>query len=106
MCNCRYLRYESAEVRNQSPGKIEHLLKEIIIPEHEEIFDCFEGYKKCLKEKTGPYQLPDIKGKIYSYKEALGLMKKEKKDRFMPEYWDFQNSFLVPLKKFLLKNLS
>ena len=90
---------------NQGPGKIENLLKQIVRPEHEEVFGCFEDYKKCLEEKDVSYQLPDIKGKIYSYKEALGLMRQRKEDRFRPEYWDFQSSSLDPLKFFLLENL-
>ena len=90
---------------NQGPGKVESLLKKIVKMEHEKVFDCFESYKKCLKEKDVSYQLPDIKGKIYSYKEALGLMKQNKENRFDPKYWDFQNSSLDPLKFFLLENL-
>ena len=91
---------------NQLPGKIEHLLEEIVIPEHKKIFNCFENYKECLKEKNVSYQLPDIKGKIYSYKEALGVMEEKEENRFKPEYWDFQNSSLLPLKNFLLEYLS
>ena len=91
---------------NQLPGKIEHLLEKIVMPEHKEIFDCFESYKKCLEEKEASYQLPDIKGKIYSYKEALGVMEEKEENRFEPQYWDFQNSFLLPLKNFLLEYLS
>ena len=91
---------------NRKSGKIENLLKEIVMPEHKKIFDCFQSYKECLKGKDASYQLPDIKGKIYSYKEALGVVKKKGESRFSPEYWDFQNSFLVPLKNFLLEGLS
>ena len=91
---------------NQLPGEIEDLLEKIVRPEHKKIFDCFESYKKCLKGKNASYQPPNIKGKIYSYKQALGIMEENKENHFKPRYWDFQNSFLVPLKIFLLEGLS
>lgn len=91
---------------NQLPGEIEHLLEKIALPEHKKIFDCFDGYKACLEGKDESYQLPDMKVKIYCYKKALGIMKEEKENPFKPEYWDFQNPCLDPLKNFLLKNLS
>lgn len=88
---------------NKKQGNIEDLLEQIILPDKQDIFECFENYKKCLKERNKGYQLPNKKGKIYSYKEALGALDKEK--QFKPEYWNFNNSALDPLKKFLLKNL-
>ena len=93
---------------NKEPGEIEDLLMEIVVAEHKKVFDCFEDYKKCLKRKNVDYELPDIKGKVYSYKEATGIFKKEKKEKenyFRPKYWDFQNPFLDPLKVFIKKYL-
>lgn len=88
---------------NSSEGNIECLLEQIILPDKQDIFDCFENYKRCLTEKNKGYQLPNKKGKIYSYKEALGALGKEK--QFKPEYWNFNSSKLDPLKRFLLENL-
>lgn len=89
---------------NQSDGILENLLEEIIIPEQADIFRCFENYKKCLKKHN--YITPNIKGKIYSYKEALGALKENKKeDEFNTKYWNFESPALEPLKDFLLKNL-
>lgn len=88
---------------NRSKGNLEYLLEQIILPDKQDIFECFENYKRCLKERNKGYQLPNKKGKIYSYKEALGALDKEK--QFKPEYWDFDNSALDPLKHFLLENL-
>ncbi|MCY4210330.1 MAG: hypothetical protein OXD47_01630 [Gammaproteobacteria bacterium] len=89
---------------NRSAGILENLLEQIIHPEHEDIFICFENYKKCLGEKQQEYEMPNIKGKIYSYKEALGVIKEHEK-HFHPEYWDFNSVALKPLKGFLLKNI-
>lgn len=91
---------------NSNNGNLEDLLEQIILPEEEGIFECFENYKKCLKERNKGYQLPNKKGKIYSYKEALGALDKERKEKqFKSEYWDFDSSALDPLKHFLLENL-
>ena len=88
---------------NSSNGNLEYLLEQIILPDKQDIFDCFKAYKRCLKERNKGYQLPDKKAKIYSYKEALGAKDEEK--QFKPEYWNFDSSALDPLKRFLLENL-
>ena len=91
---------------NQSKGILENLLEKIVIPEHEDIFTCFENYENCLKRKNPDYILPGTKGKIYGYKEALGAMnERNKKKQFHPEYWNFDSPALNPLKDFLLENL-
>ena len=91
---------------NQSDGILENLLEKIVITEHKDIFKCFEEYKKCLNRKNPDYISPDIKGKIYGYKEALGAMDKGNKEKqFFPEYWNFDSPALNPLKDFLLENL-
>ena len=91
---------------NQGSGKLENLLEKIIRRENKDIFHCFDAYKKCLKEKNTSYKLPGKKAKIYSYKQALGVIEKGKEHHFKPEYWNFQSSFLKPLKTFLSKNFS
>ena len=88
---------------NSSEGNIEDLLEKIILPNKQDIFECFEAYKKCLTEKNKDYQLPDKKAKIYSYKEALGA--KHGEEQFKPEHWNFDSPALDPLKNFLLENL-
>ena len=91
---------------NSNNGNLECLLEEIILPDKQDIFECFENYERCLEERNKGYQLPNQKAKIYSYKEALGaLAEKHREAQFKPEYWDFDNSALDPLKNFLLKNL-
>ena len=84
---------------NQSNGDLENLLEQIILREHAGIFECFENYEKCLKDKNNGYISPDMKGKIYAYTEALGA--KGKSNQYCSEYWDFQHPSLNPLKKFL-----
>ncbi|MDD9885590.1 MAG: hypothetical protein OXU83_00235 [Gammaproteobacteria bacterium] len=99
---------------DQSNGAVEDLLGQIIIPEHEGIFTCFENYRRCLKEKNSEYILPGMKGKMYSYKEALGVIQEMQKGRskkeegpkqYTPDYWDFDNPALEPLKAFLMANI-
>ena len=89
---------------NSNNGNLEDLLEQIILPNKQDIFECFENYEKCLKEKD--YPLPNKKAKIYSYKLATcALKEKRKEDQFKPEYWNFDSSALDPLKHFLLENL-
>lgn len=91
---------------NSNNGNLEDLLEQIILPDKQDIFECFKAYKRCLEERNKGYQLPNQKAKIYSYKEALGALDKDHKEKqFKPEYWDFDNSALNPLKHFLLENL-
>ena len=88
---------------NSNNGNIEDLLEQIILPDKQDIFECFDNYKRCLKERNKGYQLPDKKAKIYSYKEALDS--KHEEEQFKPECWNFDSSALDPLKRFLLENL-
>ncbi|WP_462137139.1 DUF3226 domain-containing protein [Candidatus Mycalebacterium sp.] len=89
---------------NELKGNLENLLEEIINLEHKDIFDCFEEYKKCLSNKNINYEHPDLKAKIYSYREALGIQDK-KEDHFKSDCWDFENDALTPLREFLEREL-
>lgn len=89
---------------DQSDGVVENLLEKIIISDHEDIFTCFEGYKKCLNEHKRNYTLPDIKGKVYAYKEAIGALRK-RSDQFDSKYWNFNHPALNPLKEFLTRHI-
>jgi len=90
---------------NRSNGVLEDLLEQTVILKHRNIFKCFEDYKKCLEREDSRYILPGLKGKIYSYKEAIGALGGTRENQFSPEYWDFDNAALQPLKDFLLANL-
>ena len=83
---------------NENSGILEDLLEQIINPDHKRIFDCFESYKQCV----GEYKLPDIKAKIYAYKEALGILASPFADY---RHWNFEHAVLEPLKNFLSQNL-
>lgn len=89
---------------DKDSGNLEDLLEKIIKSEHEGVFDCFESYKECLGERDPSYVHPDKKAKIYAYKQALGAIKEGEECHFSPEYWDFENSSLDPLKRFLCEN--
>ena len=88
---------------NKSRGALENLLEQIIWRKHAGIFECFENYEKCLQDKNNGYILPDMKGKIYAYTEALDA--KGKANQYRSEYWDFHHSALNPLKTFLIENI-
>ncbi len=87
---------------DNSGGTVENLLEKIVKSEYERIFECFEEYKQCISEGMSEYELPDIKAKIYAYKQVLGILETP----FDPQYWDFENSALDPLRNFLTQNLS
>ena len=82
-------------------GTLENLLEKIINSEHERIFACFEEYKQCISKRLSEYELPGMKAKIYAYKQVLGILEAP----FDPRYWDFENTALTPLKRFLERNL-
>lgn len=88
----------------KSEGNLEDLLMEIIAPENEDVFICFDDYKKCLKERNPNYIHPDKKGKIYAYKEAIGALQ-NRADQFDSKYWNYDHPALNPLKKFLTENI-
>ena len=83
---------------DNSTGAVEDLLERIISSEHGRVFECFEEYKQCISE----YNLPNMKAKIFAYKEALDILEE---NTFDPCYWDFESTALEPLKSFLNQNL-
>lgn len=105
---------------DKDAGALEDLLENIINPNNQPIFDCWEDYEKALVEldipgrTPPPLTTPTKKTKIYGYLEALlGSTKDEKElikernrkyDNTM--HWDLDAEYLEPLKRFLDKNLS
>jgi hypothetical protein len=103
---------------NNDAGALENLLEKIILEKNQPIFDCWNGYERCLQSKTidgraAPLTTPAKKTKIYGYLEALlGTTKKEKekikekeRDYNNKEHWNLDSDYLNPLKDFLLLNL-
>jgi len=92
---------------DRSNGALEDLLEKVINPKHQAIFDCFEEYKKCIIGNK--YEAPSHKAKIYAYQWSNGLRKEERDHgnrHFDPNYWDFDNAALEPLKNFLSEHLA
>ena len=90
----------------ESGGDLEDILIKTITSENKDIFICFEDYKKCLKGCNRDYTLPNKKGKVYAYKEAIGaLHEKDKENQFDSKYWAFDHPALDPLKKFLTEHI-
>lgn len=103
---------------NQSSGALEDLLENIINPNNQPIFDCWENYEEELRHVTipgrdEPLTTPAKKSKIYCYLETLhGTSKSQKKkikdpnrDFLKKEHWDLDAEYIKPLKEFLEKNL-
>lgn len=96
------------------PGNLETLLEQIINPDHESLFDCFEHYRECLKQKNNPsYKIPDSKTKVFAYLDALLLKKEDEKlakegnrDYRNTEHWNLNSLRLEPLKNFLQTHLN
>ena len=104
---------------DRDKGALEDLLENIINPNNQPIFNCWEDYEKALVEldipgrTPPPLTTPAKKTKIYGYLEALlGPTKDEKElikernrkyDNTM--HWDLDAEYLEPLKEFLLGNL-
>ena len=105
---------------NKDAGALEDLLENIINPNNQPIFDCWEDYEKALVEldipdrTPPPLTTPAKKTKIYGYLEALlGSTKDEKeliKERNRKyenvQHWNLDAEYLEPLKEFLVKILS
>jgi hypothetical protein len=96
---------------NMLSGDLESILEQIYNPTHQPFFDCWRAYEQCLTGK-GDYYLPNRKGKIYAYLEAL-LAKSEMarkqagnirgRDFMNQDHWNLSPTqpTLQPLKAFL-----
>ncbi len=104
---------------DQKTGNLETLLENIINPENQPLFDCWQKYTACLEVIPHPdaeknaLTLPDNKAKIYAYLEALlgtsdaekQKIKEEYRDYTNQNHWDLNHAYLEPLKTFLNKHL-
>ena len=101
---------------HQESGDLENLLEQIIHPEHQAIFECWNAYEECLRKTPGKtYTTPARKTKIYAYLEALlGNSKKEKekikereREYTNADHWqlDPTKEHLKPLHEFLTLHL-
>lgn len=102
---------------NAADGDLETLLEELIHPDNQVIFTCWQNYEQCLRgQKTnrtssGEFTLPARKTKIYAYLEALVGETKSEKDKIKESNRDYRNPLhwnidpvhppLKPLKEFL-----
>ncbi|MCY3790041.1 MAG: hypothetical protein OXH63_14775 [Gemmatimonadetes bacterium] len=86
---------------NKDGGCLETLLEEMAIPDHRVVYDCLKKYEDCLL-RNGKYQLPNPKGRIYAYCEALNIETHPSKRNYGDsKYWDLNTPTLEPLKQFL-----
>ena len=87
---------------NSNPGSLETLLEMMAVPNHSQIYECFDYYKSCLKRLDDSYTLPDSKARIYAYCEALGeVTRGSERDYRNSDCWDLDVPALRPLKQFL-----
>lgn len=92
---------------NKGEGDLETLLENIINQANKNIFECFDGFTKCLEKLDKGLKIPDRKTKIYSY---TSLLNKEanptKRDYLDQELWNLHSEFLDPLYQFLSPYIS
>ena len=97
-------------------GDLENLLEQIINPEHQLIFKCWDAYENCLRSYPDKnYTTPARKTKIYAYLEALlgetqsekENLKEKKRDYSNTDHWilDHTKEPLKHLYEFLKKHL-
>ena len=87
---------------DQDSGDLETLLERISVRKHRGVYDCFEQYEGCLRNKSKSYRVPDRKAKIYAYCAALKTKTKPKERNYCDSrYWDLSASAVEPLKRFL-----
>ena len=101
---------------NKDAGALEDLLENIINPNNQPIFDCWEDYEKALVEleipdrTPPPLTTPAKKTKIYGYLEALlfetksqkKLIKEANRNYQNTQHWNLDAEYLDPLKSFLI----
>ena len=104
---------------NKDKGALEDLLENIINPNNQPIFNCWEDYEKELVKleipgrTPPPLTTPAKKTKIYGYLEALLGETKSEKEQIKESnrnydttmHWNLDAEYLEPLKEFLDKNL-
>ena len=101
---------------DKEAGALETLLENIINPNNEPIFKCWDKYESDLgqlkiKGRTTPLTVPGKKAKIYAYLSALlgksddeqKLAQTERRDYRNPLHWNLDAEYLEPLKEFLQK---
>lgn len=105
---------------NKDAGALEDLLENIINPNNQPIFDCWEHYEQELVQldipgrTPPPLTTPAKKTKIYGYLEALlgetrsqkELIKEANRNYGNPQHWNLNSEYLGSLKLFISKNLS
>lgn len=104
---------------NKDAGALEDLLENIINPNNQPIFDCWEHYEQELVQldipgrTPPPLTTPAKKTKIYGYLEALlgetrsqkELIKEVNRNYKTPQHWNLDTEYLYPLKEFLVNNI-
>ena len=104
---------------NKDAGSLEDLLENIINPNNQPIFDCWEHYEQELVQldipgrTPPPLTIPTKKTKIYGYLEALlgetrsqkELIKESNRNYETPLHWNMDVEYLEPLKEYLVNNI-
>ncbi len=104
---------------NKDKGALEDLLENIINPNNQPIFGCWEDYEKELVRldipgrTPPPLTTPAKKTKIYGYLEALlgesksqkEMIKEANRDYKNTQHWDLDAEYLGALRTFLKRNL-
>ena len=103
---------------NKDDGDVEVLIESIARKDlYPEFFECFSKYEHCMskrKKENGDtfYTMPNRKGKLYTYFNALPISNTKKKQFGKGNWqwqnkdiWDFESSTLEPIKVFLKEHI-
>lgn len=104
---------------NKDAGALEDLLENIINPNNQPIFDCWEHYEQELVKldipgrTPPPLTTPAKKTKIYGYLEALlgetrsqkQLIKEANRNYKTRQHWNLDSANLEPLNNFIKSNI-
>ena len=104
---------------NKDAGALEDLLENIINPNNQPIFDCWEHYEQELVQldipgrTPPPLTIPAKKTKIYGYLEALlgetrsqkELIKEVNRNYKNTQHWNLGAEYLEPLKRYFTRHI-
>ncbi len=87
---------------DKEPGHLETLLEAAAVSGHCTIYECLDAYGTCLQKRCGSYIVPQPKGRIYAYCEALRIEPREVDRRYDDtSSWNLDSPALEPLGNFL-----
>ena len=87
-------------------GAVEALLLQIILPQYEQIFNCFDAYTHCLSVADSSFVLPNQKARFFAFADSTGQKTNLKKINFLDSnFYDLNHNSLSELYNFIDSHL-